>query len=333
MGCSSYFGWPTAHEDDPERAVRAGLAIVEAVARGPGAEVGPLAAVSASPPASPSSASSPARVTRGRRPWSGETPNLAARLQALAAPNTVVIGASTRRLVSGLFELADLGSHDLKGFAAPVPAWRVLGPSAAHGRFAARAAAGLTPLVGREPELALLLDRWAGARRGGVRSCWCRARPGIGKSRLLSALHQRLRHEAVHAAAVPMLAASSAERAVAGDRSARAQRRISPRMTTWRRSSPSSRHCSPRRCPTSHQWLRCWRPCWRSPPTAGIQLGTRARRAAGADAAGALPPPREHRGSAAGAGGARGCALERPDHARAVRPDRRPRRSTCRSCC
>jgi Adenylate and Guanylate cyclase catalytic domain len=96
----------------------------------------------------------------------GEAPNLAARLQGLATPNAVVISARTRHLLGGLFDCADLGVHQLKSFDEPVQAWQVLRPSAAESRFAARQAAGLTPLVGREHEIALLLDRWQQAKEG-----------------------------------------------------------------------------------------------------------------------------------------------------------------------
>jgi hypothetical protein len=125
----------------------------------------------------------------------GETPNLAARLQALAEPGTLVISHRTRRLVRGLFELADLGGQRLKGFAEPVRAWRVLGPSTAEGRFEARHAAGLMPLVGREHELGLLLDRWRRAKEGEGQIVLLSGEPGIGKSRLVVALREQVRAE------------------------------------------------------------------------------------------------------------------------------------------
>ena len=125
----------------------------------------------------------------------GETPNLAARLQALAEPGTVVIAERTRQLVGGLFDLEDLGRQALKGFAGPVRAWRVGGIGHAEGRFEALRGAALTPLVGREQELALLLDRWARARDGEGQVVLLSGEPGIGKSRLVRALRERLADE------------------------------------------------------------------------------------------------------------------------------------------
>ena len=125
----------------------------------------------------------------------GETPNLAARLQALAEPGHLVISQATRRLVGGLFEFADLGPQRLKGFAEPIMAWRVAGESRAEGRFEARQTAGLTPLVGREQEIALLLDRWGQARDGEGQVVLLAGEPGIGKSRLVRELRGRLSEE------------------------------------------------------------------------------------------------------------------------------------------
>jgi predicted ATPase len=126
----------------------------------------------------------------------GETPNLAARLQALAAPDSVVIAPGTHRLVGGLFELEDLGMHRLKGLAEPVRAWRVAGASAAESRFEAlHGGTGLTPLVGRKQELALLLDRWQQAKEGEGQVVLLSGEPGVGKSRLVRALRERLAGE------------------------------------------------------------------------------------------------------------------------------------------
>jgi predicted ATPase len=125
----------------------------------------------------------------------GETPNLAARLQGLAAPGSVVISQATRRLVGGLFELADLGPVRLKGFAAPLSAFRVEGEGRAEGRFEALHGEHLTPLVGRAHELGILLERWAWARDGDGQVVLLSGEPGIGKSRLLRALRERLGHE------------------------------------------------------------------------------------------------------------------------------------------
>ncbi|HZC14049.1 MAG TPA: AAA family ATPase, partial [Thermoleophilaceae bacterium] len=127
----------------------------------------------------------------------GETPNLAARLQALAEPNTVVIGPGTRRLLGDLFEYRDLGTADLKGFAEPVHTWQVARPSAVESRFEAlHAVASLTPLIGREEEIELLLRRWRQVQEGDGRVVLLSGEPGIGKSRISRALQERLAGEA-----------------------------------------------------------------------------------------------------------------------------------------
>jgi class 3 adenylate cyclase/predicted ATPase len=193
-GVLAYFGYPRADEHDAERAVRAGLQLVEAVA------------------ALDTVAGAPVQVRVGigtglvvvgdligagaaqEQAVVGETPNLAARLQALAEPGKVVIGPSTRRLTGGLFDYADLGAVEIKGFAAPVPASRVLRESAAEGRFAALRTAG-TPLVGRDEELALLQRRWKQAKGGEGCVVLVSGEPGIGKSRLAQTLLERLSGE------------------------------------------------------------------------------------------------------------------------------------------
>ena len=124
----------------------------------------------------------------------GETPNLAARLQALAEPNTVVIADGTHRLVAGLFDMIDLGHRQLKGFATPVRAWRITGEADTEGRFDALHGVA-TPLVGRAEELELLLQRWQQARAGKGQAVLLSGEPGIGKSRLTAALEERLSAE------------------------------------------------------------------------------------------------------------------------------------------
>jgi class 3 adenylate cyclase/predicted ATPase len=194
-GVLAYFGWPRAHEDDAERAVRASLELVRAVAQlEPDTEVRLQARVGIATGqvmvgdlVGEGAARDEAVV--------GETPNLAARLQALAAPQSVVISQSTRRLVAGLFELTDLGPQRLKGFAEPMVTWRVTGESRAEGRFEARQTAGLTPLVDREEEIALLLRRWRQARDGDGQVVLLAGEPGIGKSRLVREMRGRLSQE------------------------------------------------------------------------------------------------------------------------------------------
>ena len=130
----------------------------------------------------------------------GSTPNLAARLQGLAAADQIVIAASTRRLVGNAFELTDLGEHDLKGIAEPVHAWRVERALVTESRFDANRGGGaLTPLVGRDEELDLLLRRWSQARDGEGQVVLLSGEPGIGKSRILSALRERLEAQGVQA--------------------------------------------------------------------------------------------------------------------------------------
>ena len=125
----------------------------------------------------------------------GETPNLAARLQGIAEPNSVVIAESTRKLVGSLFELQDLGGQDLKGIAGPVRAWTALRPSSIESRFDALHASGVTELVGREEELELLLRRWSKAKNGEGQVVLLSGEPGIGKSRLTAAVMERLAGE------------------------------------------------------------------------------------------------------------------------------------------
>ena len=192
-GVLVYFGYPQAHEDDAERAVRAGLELVAAV----GAlkthaplqtRVGIATGLVVVGDLIGSGASQEQAIV-------GETPNLAARLQGVAEPNSVVIAESTRKLVGNLFELEDLGAQDLKGIAGPVRAWAALRPASVESRFEALHASGLTELVGREEELELLLRRWSKAKSGEGQVVLLSGEPGIGKSRLTAALLERLATE------------------------------------------------------------------------------------------------------------------------------------------
>jgi class 3 adenylate cyclase/tetratricopeptide (TPR) repeat protein len=194
-GVLAYFGWPQAHEDDAERAVRAGLALIDALAGAATLAGAPLAARVGIATGLVMVGELIGADEAQERAVVGETPNLAARLQALASPGSVVISQATRRLVGGVFELANLGPQRLKGFAEPVTAWRVEGESRAEGRFEALHGEHLTPLVGREPELGILLDRWQQAKEGEGQLVLLAGEPGIGKSRLVRALHERLAGE------------------------------------------------------------------------------------------------------------------------------------------
>jgi class 3 adenylate cyclase len=167
-GVLAYFGWPRAHEDEAERAVRAGLELIEAVSAldAPGSDLGggreegqPLAARVGIATGLVMVGELIGEGAAREQTVVGETPNIAARLQALAAPASVVISQATRRLVGGLFELTELGPQRIKGFAGPLAVWRVEGEGRAEGRFEALHGEHLTPLVGREHELGILLER------------------------------------------------------------------------------------------------------------------------------------------------------------------------------
>ena len=192
-GVLIYFGYPQAHEDDAERAVRAGLELVAAVTalktHAPlQTRVGIATGLVVVGDLIGSGASQEQAIV-------GETPNLAARLQGIAEPNSVVIAESTRKLVGNLFELEDLGPKELKGIAGRVRAWAALRASSAEGRFEAMHATGLTDLVGREEELDLLLRRWSKAKTGEGHVVLLSGEAGIGKSRLTAALLERLANE------------------------------------------------------------------------------------------------------------------------------------------
>jgi class 3 adenylate cyclase len=193
-GVLAYFGYPRAHEDDAERAIRAGLGIVDAVGRLDNKSVALQARIGIATGLvvvgdliGEGSAQEQSVV--------GETPNLAARLQGLAEPNSVVIAASTRRLVGDLFECSDLGTVEVKGIEVPVSAWQVLRSSGVESRFEALHGSVLTPLVGREEEIDLLLRRWTRAKAGDGQVVLVSGEPGIGKSRITAALLERLQGE------------------------------------------------------------------------------------------------------------------------------------------
>jgi class 3 adenylate cyclase len=193
-GVLVYFGYPRAHEDDTERAVRAGLGAIDTVSR--------LDVKSVKLQARVGIATGLVVVgdligegSTQEQTVVGETPNLAARLQALAEPDSVVIAAGTRRLVGDLFEYRDLGAVEVRGIPGPVQAWQVLRPSAVESRFEALHGSVLSPLVGRDEEIDLLLRRWARAKAGDGQVVLVSGEPGIGKSRIVTALAERLQSE------------------------------------------------------------------------------------------------------------------------------------------
>jgi len=192
-GMLAYFGYPSAQEDDAERAVRAGLEVVEAVRRTPTREalqvrIGLATGLAVVGDLIGSGAAQEEAVI-------GETPNLAARLQALAGPDQIVIPEHTRRLVGNLFEYQGLGDVEVKGLTRPVLAYRVVRESRAGSRFEALHPTTLTPLIGREQEMDLLSRQWAQAKSGRGRVVLISVEPGIGKSRLTEAFRESLEGE------------------------------------------------------------------------------------------------------------------------------------------
>jgi class 3 adenylate cyclase len=197
-GLLVYFGYPQAHEDDAQRAVRAGLGMVAAMAAlnthlaqrhrvriavRIGIHTG-LVVVG--------------EVGGGSRQEQlalGDTPNMAARLQGLAAPDTVVLSAATFRLVQGYFTYQDLGTHTLKGVTAPMHVYRMLGESGVQSRLEAIVPGRLTPLVGREEEVALLQQRWEQAKEEQGQVGLLLGEAGMGKSRLVQVLKDHVAHE------------------------------------------------------------------------------------------------------------------------------------------
>jgi len=194
-GVLAYFGFPRAFEDAAERAVRAAIGILS--------EVGAIE--------TPDGTRVQARIgiatglvvvgeiigsgMAQERTIVGETPNLAARLQALAEPDCIIISESTQKLLGGLFELTHAGEHELKGFARPLPAWRVCGEAAVESRFAAIRTGGL-PLIGRAHEMGLMRERWQLARQGEGQIVTVIGEAGIGKSRMIEALQEEVAGEA-----------------------------------------------------------------------------------------------------------------------------------------
>ncbi len=189
-GILACFGYPSAHEDDAERAVHAGLGIVNAVAElRPHAELILHVRVGI--------ATGEVIVgTRCGMPGESEivgvTPNLAARLQSVADPDNIIISASTRKLIGGLFEVESLGGLELKGFGRPVQAWRVSRQASAESRFEAMHPSRAEPVIGRQHEIELLLRRWERATLGEGGAVVISGEPGVGKSRLVSSLRERL---------------------------------------------------------------------------------------------------------------------------------------------
>jgi predicted ATPase/class 3 adenylate cyclase len=195
-GVLAYFGYPQAHEDDAEQATRAGLALVDAVGRlrtEPATELQVRVGIATG------------MVVVGdltgegsaqEQTVIGETPNLAARLQAFADPGTVLISESTHRLADGHFECRNLGPVALKGWAEPIPAWQVLGSTEVESRFEAQHKTRLAAPIGRDEEIEMLLRRWQHARRGEGCAVMLTGEPGIGKSHIALALDERLQAQA-----------------------------------------------------------------------------------------------------------------------------------------
>jgi class 3 adenylate cyclase/tetratricopeptide (TPR) repeat protein len=211
-GVLAYFGFPRAFEDAAERAVRAAIATLSEVTT---IEMPDGTRVQARIGIATGLVVVGEIIGTGQaqeRTIVGETPNLAARLQALAGADCILVSESTQKLLGGLFELAHAGEHELKGFARPVPAWRVRGEALVESRFAASRAGGSLPLIGRTHEMGLLLDRWRLAQSGEDQVVTLIGEAGIGKSRSVEALQEVLageRHTRIHLQCSPYYSDSS----------------------------------------------------------------------------------------------------------------------------
>ena len=193
-GVLGYFGYPTAHEDAAVRAVRSGLEIVTAVSQ---LEFTPSLQVRIGIHTGPVVVGEIGAGERTERLALGETPNLAARVQGVAKPDTVFISQATYRLVQGFFICEAMRPQELKNVAAPVELYRVQGEGEAHTRFEVSVQKGLTPLIGRESELELLRQRWAQAKAGAGQVVLLCGEPGIGKSRLVQECKEQFAPEGV----------------------------------------------------------------------------------------------------------------------------------------
>ena len=323
-GVLVYFGYPQAHEDDAERAVRAGLALVKSIGQLNTAGGEPLNArvgIATGLVVVGDLIGSGEAQERG---IAGETPNLAARLQELAESGAVIIADGTRRLLGDLFELSGLALSPLKGFAEPVRAWRVLGEGRAESRFEALHGTRLTPLVGRGEELELVLSRWRQAKEDSGQVALISGEPGIGKSRLVLALRERLQGEPkasvsyacsphhVHSALFPFVAQLERSAGFSPDDSWEA--RLNRLESLLRETVAEPGDAAGALCRCCSAFRSVTRERHRSDVAAAEERASlpdisRAARGAG----GARP----------GAHGARRCALARPDVARALRSNRR----------
>jgi class 3 adenylate cyclase len=202
-GVIAYFGWPEAHDDDVERAVRAGLAILEAISKfntdSSHSKLAARVGIDSGVVVIGDGTGKGADVY-------GEAPNMAARVQAAAEPGALLITEAAHRLIPGVFVVEECGAQILKGIPDPVLLYRVIRPSGMRGRLAAAAVRGLTPFVGREDELRLVMERWKRTVEGEGQVVLVTGEPGIGKSRLLQRFHEKLArhpHTWLESAAVP----------------------------------------------------------------------------------------------------------------------------------
>jgi class 3 adenylate cyclase len=278
-GLLVYFGYPQAHEDDAQRAIRAGLGIVSALPE-LNARVQQSLKVRCDFPLQVRIGIHTGLVVVGdmggggyRDPLAivGETPNIAARVQGIAEPNTVVVSEATARLVQGLFQCHARGPQALKGVSTPVPVYRVLRESDVQSRFEVAVRTGLTPLVGREEELGLLRRRWEQAKAGEGQVVLLSGEPGIGKSRLVQTLKDQATSEGAtriefrcspYHSNRPFTRLSST---CSGSCSSRPMRHPTP-------SSPNSSRRSPPIASHKLIPLLCWLPCSRSRTQRGFHL-------------------------------------------------------------